>query len=199
VLCYFDDENPVHFDRIIGSRYCGFQTRIIGSGSDWPEYVKDLFYEPTGDFAFDNVIYINGRTSLGLASTIITLAHEVQHFMQYGYSRKVWMANTLIYQLLRQGPPTQIKAWDIPSEHDAISVSKRVAEELIGAESLAAYADAQIAAQNDPEKWKFFRDLSVSTPFDLLAQTKPWVAKYREHLIGIQQRDVDFAQGEWWN
>jgi hypothetical protein len=37
-----------------------------------------------GDFEYDNVIYVNGRTTSSVPGTVITIAHELQHFMQYG-------------------------------------------------------------------------------------------------------------------
>lgn len=199
LLCFFDDENPAEFDYLLGSSHCGFHTPVIGSGSAWPAYVDCLFFDPMGDFAFDNVIYINGRTSSSLPGTVITFAHELQHFMQYGWARKVWGANTLVYSILRDGPPTTIKAWDIPYEKDTMRVSKQVAGTLIGEEVVKAYADLQISAGNDTEKWMFFQNISHSTPFDLLGETKPWVEKYRTALEKVKQSDVDFTKKEWWD
>lgn len=173
LLGFFDDENPTEFDELLGSSHCGFHTPVIGSGGTWPSYVDSLFFDFTGDFAFDNVIYINGRTSSTLPGTVITFAHELQHFMQYGWARKVWRANTLIYNILRDGPPTTINAWDIPFEKDTMRVSKQVATTLIGEEVVKAYADLRVSTGNDEEKWKVFQKLSYTTPFDLLEETKP--------------------------
>ena len=83
---------------------------------------------------------------------------------------------------------------------DAVAVSKRVAESVLTQEVVEAHANAQIAANNDPEKWKFF--LTASKEHDtekfLLPATKPWVEEYLSQLKGISQRDVDFFQDEWW-
>src|SRR5713226_337826 len=125
LLCFFDDENPVDFDHEIGASYCGLHSPIIGSGLLWPPYVDTHFYDSTGEFVYENVIYINGRTTSTLPDTVITLAHELQHFVQFGFMRKVWRANTFIYNVLRDGPPTTIKAWDLPLEIDTMAVSKR--------------------------------------------------------------------------
>jgi hypothetical protein len=200
LLCFFDDDNPAHLDKDIGSAYCGFHAPIIGSGVIWPGYVESLFLDWSGEFAFENTIYLNGRTTSSIPGTVITLAHELQHFVQFGFFRKVWRANTFIYNLLRDGPPTEIKAWDLPLEMDAMAVSKRVSELVLGEAVIKTYADAQIALGNDPGKWKFFATLSAShltEPF-LLAATKPWVVRYMPELKAIKQRDVDFLQDEWW-
>jgi hypothetical protein len=198
LLCFFDDESPEQFDDLMGPQHCGFHTPVIGSGNLWPEYVDELFIDSRGNFVYDNVIYLNGRTTASVPGTVITLAHELQHFIQYANARTVWRANSLVYAVLRDGPPTAIKAWDIPFEKDTMRVSKRVADEILGADAVEAYADAQIAAGNHDEKWKFFRDVSYSTPFDLLAETKPWVETYRTELLKIPQSDVNFRQSEWW-
>ena len=198
LLCFFDDKNPQQFDTFMGPQHCGFHTPVIASEDLWPEYVDQLFIDSMGNFVYDNAIYLNGRTTASVPGTLITLAHELQHFMQYANDWNVWRANTLITNILRDGPPTTIKSWDIPFEKDTTRVSKRVAEEILGADAIRAHADAQIAAGNHADKWRFFRDVSYSTPFDLLAETKPWVEKYRTELLGIPQSDVDFAQREWW-
>jgi hypothetical protein len=199
LLSFFDDVNPVDFDKIIGPFFCGFHACINGGELDWPPYVKKLLRDRTGNYAYDNVIYINGRTCASLPGSIITFAHELQHFTQCGYMRKVWLANTLIYNILYGGPPTTIKGWDIPYERDAMKVSKHVAEKVLGEDVVKAHAEAQIVAGNDPEKWKFFLSVSNSTPFNLLAETKLWVEKYRTELMRTDQGEVDFAHDEWWS
>src|ERR1700730_16552026 len=118
LLCFFDDENPIDLDYQIGSSYCGVHATVVGSGLIWPSYVDDLFLDFTGDFLYDNIIYINGRTCSSPVATVITLAPELQHFVQYGSMNKIWRANTLIYNILRNGPPTTIRAWEIPCEGD---------------------------------------------------------------------------------
>jgi hypothetical protein len=56
--------------------------------------------------------------------------------VQYGTLRKVWKANSLIYGILRDGPPTPIKPWDIPLEKDAMAISKTVATLVLGEEAV---------------------------------------------------------------
>src|SRR5580658_2464159 len=82
LLCFFDDLNPVEFD-FMGQFCCGFHTTVIGNGLSWPSYLDDLLISSTGDFAFDNVVFVNGRTCSSLPGTVITLAHELQHLIQF--------------------------------------------------------------------------------------------------------------------
>jgi len=120
--------------------------------------------------------------------------------VQYGFFRKLWRTNSLIYGILRDGPTTTIRSWDLPLEIDSTAVSKRVAELVLTKEVVEAHTEAQIAVGNDPEKWRFFRTLSTlrQTEHFLLAETKPWADKFMPELRAIKQRDVDFLQGEWW-
>jgi len=197
LLCFLDDVNPVEID-FMGQFCCGFHATVIGNGLSWPPYVDDLFIDSTGTSAYDNVVFVNGRTCSSLPGTVITLAHELQHLTQFANMWKVWRANTLIYNILRDGPPNPIKAWDIPYERDTMMVSKRVAEKVLGAEVVKAHAKTQIMTGNDREKWKAFLSVSDSTTFDLLSETKPWVEKYRPELEKIKQSEIGFAQDEWW-
>jgi hypothetical protein len=145
LLCFVDDESPQQFDDICGPFYAGFHIPVVGSGSEWLQHVQNLFFDSMENFACDNVIYINGRTSATLVGTVITLAHELQHFAQFAFHRKVWKTNTLIYDILRTGPTINVKAWDIPFEIDAMRVSKRAADEILGEEVVKEHARAQVA------------------------------------------------------
>ncbi len=198
LLCFFDDENPSWFDEIYGSAHCGFHVTIIGSGPGWPHYVEGLFYDSSGEFAYDNVIYINGRTSSTVPGAIITFAHGLQHFMQYGNSWKIWRANTFIYNILREDPATHVKPWDIPYEKDTAQSVETSGDSVLSQAVVKVHAGEQIAAGKDPEKWQFFQNLSYSNPFDLLAETEVWVERYKGELSKIKQKDVDFSRPDWW-
>lgn len=105
----------------------------------------------------------------------MTLAHELQHFVQYGSVRKVWAENSLIPMLSRDVILASGLRWsDIPIEREARTVSKRIAEKLFGANRVARYIDIRIArAVNaaDGTDWKFVRRLSTSVPYDLESST----------------------------
>jgi hypothetical protein len=152
------------------------------------------------NFAFDNVIYLRGRTCAAPASAIITLAHELQHFVQYGQAPKVFAANALLYHHLRTfDPASELEAWDIPHERDAMTVSKTVAEAVIGPEAVSIYARSQVVAEIDPHYWQCFQGLSSSVQIDLLWETRPLVEKYRPKLLSLNQTKVDFSEAEWWH
>lgn len=196
ILCFFDDECPITLDQQYGPNHYGVHTPVIGSGWGWPQYVNSLFFDFSGNFAFDNLIYINGRASADSAGGVITFAHELQHFVQFGFRKKLWLANTLIYAALLEGPPTTVKPWDLPHETEAIRMSKFVAEAVLGADVVAAHCERKIATGNDREKWEFFQQLSLKVPFDLRAETLAWVERYKGQLP--EQEEIDFSTPSWW-
>ncbi len=124
-----------------------------------------------------------GGTCAVQTGALITFAHELQHFVQYGSAYKVLVTNTLLSRHLPSFEPgNTAKAWNIPHEQDAIIVSKRVAEAVIGADAVGTYVASRIAAEDDVLCWKYFQCLSSTDSFDLVAQTIPWVERYRPQL-----------------
>jgi len=196
LLCFFDDANPKHFDDLWGENHYGFHTPVIGSGT-WPAYVESLLVTYAG-IAYDNMIYLNGRACASAVGAAITFAHELQHFMQYSWDRKVWAANNLIYQMFWQGLPTTVKPWEIPFEQDTNRVSKRIAEGLFGAIAVNRHVEEHIAAKSNAEKWKAFQSLSYHDEFDLLAETIAWVNRYKIDLLKLKCDDVDLSREQWW-
>jgi len=197
LLCFFDDVDPACFVQRFGSGYRGFHMPIRGSGY-FPPYISQLFFDSHG-FAFDNVIYLRGIACAVQTGAVITFAHELQHFVQYGNADKVFAANALLCCHLRNfDQANKFEAWDIPYEQDAMIVSKRVAEAVIGPEAVRQHVDLQISAATAVLYWRYFQRLSSSTPFDLLAETIPLVDKYRPQLLQLRQTKVDFTESEWW-
>jgi hypothetical protein len=196
LLCFFDDKNPSCFDQRFNGKYRGFHTPVKGSGY-MPPHIQRHFLETS--FAFDNLIYLRGTTCATEVGALITFAHELQHFVQQGGSFKVSVANGLLYDHLHNlDPANTAKAWNIPHEHDAMMVSKRVAEAVVGTEVVSKHAASRIAAEDDALYWKYFESLSTEIPFDLLVETIPWVDKYRSQLRALAQTKIDFSQSEWW-
>jgi hypothetical protein len=204
LLCYFDDENPEWLQKQFG-QFAGIHAPIIGGGA-WPGYVEQYFFDRTrGENAFDNLIYIPGTAyAQKKIPFAITFSHELQHFAQWGFARKVYQANVLLFQnLLSFDPRTDAKIWDIPLNRDAMIISKRVAEALYGAEAVRKYMDAQIMESNNSHNisksqlWTFFQNLSSSSSYDLRKQTDLLVQKYKQQLQSLDSK-IDFSNPKWW-
>jgi len=197
LLCFFDDADPPCFAQRFGAKYRGFHTPVPGSGY-MPDYVSRHFFASEG-FAFDNFVYLRGSTCAAQEGAVITFAHELQHVMQYGNANKVIAANILLFQHLPNIDPTSgLRAWDIPHEQDAMLVSKRVGEAVLGRAAVLDYANFQIVAGCDVGYWERFLLLSTSAIFDLLKETDALVQRYRPQLCELRQTQLDFAQRDWW-
>jgi hypothetical protein len=203
LLCYFDDADPPDVAEYAGRGYRGLFVRIPGVDSEvwFPEYVRQHFIDNRWVLPFDNLIYLPGRTCLSTSTTatVITFGHELQHFFQHRNADKVLRANTILTgYLLEFDPDTTVQPWNLPHEQDAMIASKRLAETVLGAEVVGRYVKSRIDAGEDVAYRGYFQGLSPSADFDLLAQTVPWVERYRTHLVGIEQREVDFSRFDWW-
>jgi hypothetical protein len=224
LYCYFAETDDPYLRRKNGKYYRGFHISIEGR-SELPEYLSDCFFHPFNPFgneevtwentvSFDNLIYVAPRTCLDPTACVLTFAHELQHFMQYGYSKKVWAVNCILYNhIVRFDPFTPRTTIDIPHERDANIVSKRIAEEICGIEAIRIFAEEQVkefealarsgdeVAASEKVRWEFFRDVPSSTTFNMLAETISLVDKFKPQLIaerfGVSE-SIDFSQREWW-
>jgi hypothetical protein len=205
LLCYFDDENPEWLQREFGE-FAASHVPVIGGGV-WPGYVESLLIDSSGELAFDNLIYVPAsRFSQEKVSFVLMFAHELQHFVRWGNSRKVSQANTLLHQHLRSfDPATQIKPWSLPLNRDAMIVAKRVAVAVCGAEPVAQFITAQInegRASNNLSKtqmWEWAQSISPSSrDFDLNIETDRLVQKYKDKLAELNS-EIDFSVQGWWH
>jgi hypothetical protein len=198
--------NP-HF----GPDFRGFHATVEARNS-FPKYLFDCFFHPLETFtmrgtspsfeemvAFDSLIYVRHSTCDDPTGLVECYAHELQHFVQYGRTPRLWVANGVLYQKLKALEPASVVT-DIPTEREANIVSKRVAEKICGVEAVKKFADERVRFMeergNDEERnrWVFFRDTPSSTQFNLLDATLSLVEKYRSVL----DFNMDVNKHEWW-
>lgn len=203
LLCFFDDQDwpALRGPGMAANR--GIYIRKASSPEEW--YEACAFVDGLQDF--DNFIYLHGSTCSNDIGLTMTFAHELQHFVQYGFTPKLWAENTLAYVTLRNLEPAHFEALglrscDIPHEREARIVAKRVAEALFGVEPVRQYIDTKrtefITAQ-DATDWDCIRDLVASTPYHLEAETELFFPRLRGcrlelqcALRSLQASDPDF-------
>ncbi|HTD24313.1 MAG TPA: hypothetical protein VK738_16765 [Terriglobales bacterium] len=204
LLCYFDDENPERLQKHFG-QFAGIHIPILGA-VPWPDYVEHHFFDWAGEIAFDNLIYVPGtRYAQERVHFVIIFSHELQHFIQWGFARKVYQANVLLFQNLHLfDPTTEVKPWGLPLNRDAMIVAKRVAGAVCGMKRVKEFIELQIndgkQATNisKTQMWEWIRTISPSAPrYDLYKETDHLVQKYRTKLIRLKS-DIDFSKSEWW-
>src|SRR5262249_40987696 len=139
--------------------YRGFHADRI-KGRNLADHLRNLFYLPLSEIeritrnraitfketiAFDNMIYVRNTTCADVTGFTTTFAHELQHFRQHGFAKKVSDANLILYYNIcdfdRYTPHSPI---DIPCEREANIVSKRVAEIVCGVSAVKTFADEQV-------------------------------------------------------
>jgi hypothetical protein len=200
VVAYFGDQLPVR--RLLcflgdeewdGIENRGFYSPIYISDRmgdrPWltaPLYVLKCVFAD-GLPVFEDFIYLHGSTCSNEVGLTMTLAHELQHFVQHSDAPGLWAANSLVPRLHKSVISALGLKWcDVPHERDARIVSKRVAENLLGSEAVRQYIDAKIAEfTGDADDWKCIQALTTSAPFDLARETRlffPQLKNYRAEL-----------------
>jgi len=140
---------------------------------------------------FDHIIYVYGSTITDETGLILTFAHELQHFIQYGYQRRLWAANLLLPYL----PESVIRAtglrwFGIPAEREARITAKRVGTELCGAEAVAQYIDLKIKERVTPQNvkdWELIQQMNHLIPYDLQQGKKRIFYRLREYKRDFQE------------
>jgi hypothetical protein len=115
------------------------------------------------------------------------LAHEFQHFVQYGESEMAWKVHDILFRNVGKFDLTAM-VWDIPDERDAMLVSKRVTEDEFGTQAVQELMEREIADANSNgnfskrEVWTFLSSLSSAVGYNWREETGRVVEKYRPHL-----------------
>jgi hypothetical protein len=228
LFCYFaatPDDYDSYLQNEYGKYFRGLQVASAGM-KELPPYLRECFFYSDDEISkipgpitfqrilhFDNLIYLRHNTCLDPTALVATFAHELQHFMQYGYSRKVWAANLILYWKVRDFGNYDLTVIDIPYEREANLISKRVAEAVCGADTTKAFAEEQLqrytslakhgdqAAAGEVTRWEFFRDVASLTQYNLLEATIPLVEMFKSQLIKGRfgkPYGIDFSRPKWW-
>src|SRR5260370_6763545 len=119
----------------------GFHATVAARNS-FPTHVRNCFFHPLEMFtvretspsfeemvAFDNLIYIRSSTCDDSTGLVECYTHELQHFVQYRRTPRLWAVSTVLYQKLKGLEPASTVI-DIPTEREANIVSKRCCERI---------------------------------------------------------------------
>lgn len=209
LLCFLDDEEWQSFKDVTGVANRGFYRPIKVPDPSWrrwntPLYIVERLMVDNHP-VFDDFIYLHGSTWSSDIGLTMTLAHELQHFIQHSEQAKLWAANSLIPKLKKATIRALGLRWcDIPHEREARIVSKRTAEQIFGAELVRQYIDGKIAefvTECDAADWECIRGLATSAAYDLARATKLFFPRLRDHkpelertLRGFQSEDPGFPQ-----
>jgi hypothetical protein len=213
LLAFFDDKDWQPFKDHWGKENRGFYRPIkegIFQSPIWPSDAMQCIFvdddDPSSSLPLkqdvDHVIYLHGSTCAGEVGLIMTFSHELQHFIQYGFNRKLWAENLLLPHLPREVIDITGLNWpDFPAEREARTVAKRTGMKLCGADAVNKYIDRRISesiTQKEVDDWRFSQRVDPSISYDLAGETrrifqrlKPF-RQHLEELLDQQGADADF-------
>jgi hypothetical protein len=199
LLAFLDDQDWDDLKRNLGLANRGGYAQIKGNTptEDWPPRMTSLIFVPVDDSSpwptrrvFDHVIYVHGSTCTDETALTMTFAHELQHFVQYGFSRTLLAEGRLIPRLPREVFDIEKINWpDIPHEREARIVAKRVGVKLCGADAVKRYIDRKIdenLTASDVDDWHFSQQLDPSIPYDLSSETKRVFQRLRPYRQSLE-------------
>jgi len=198
LLAFFDDSDwaELKSPQSLGAGNRGFYTRIdkntFRGYLSLPRGLAEKIFgtnlwAPDSKRFFDHLIYLHGTASSSEVALAMVFAHELQHFVQYGFKRKLWAESKLIRELPREVQEKEKLNWpDIPHEREARIVAKLIGVELCGEDAVNRHIDRMIreaerrcvdktASESDAkmeiEDLRFSRNFTgLSVPYDLTSE-----------------------------
>lgn len=149
--------------------------------TDWPSHLRQYLislddnWKPS--FTCEAAVYLHDSTCKTPEGQTMTLAHELQHAVQFSRTRAVWAYNAVVTNLQEECMRAlKLQSSDIPIEREARIVAKRVCEKLLGRGATAAYIEDRLRSgtvERDIEDWKFIQsiDTDSESAYDTSAET----------------------------
>ncbi|HUX67549.1 MAG TPA: hypothetical protein VMV31_08665 [Terriglobales bacterium] len=123
-----------------------------------------------GVFEFDCAIYLHRSACEDDVGLTMTLAHELQHFVQFGCQPKLWKLHAVVMSLDRTLEAAGFRWEHIPAEREARIIGKRIAIQLCGKQRTRDYIEKMERLKitpGDAADWKFIQTIDVDEQFDL--------------------------------
>ncbi len=211
-LCVLDSPDP---EGSLDAAVRGFHLAVREHGTNAIPFreLETLVCDPfEGVLTYDNLIYVHRRAMTSDISFVITLSHELQHFVQSGTSGNLLSVEVLLRALSdAKGTNGFIKAsTDLPSEVDAILRSKKVTIGRFGEKALTHYFNSQIAKFRDTvegERWNFIRNLPLDLEFNFPSEINRLILRHKTDLEAHIRQNLhedhtafrwNFADPDWW-
>ena len=139
---------------------------------------------------YDSIVYLHGSTCKMEVQLAMTLAHELQHFLQFANQRQIWAINILLAKLPYL-PTADLSHWyDLPTEREARIIGKRVAVSIFGKSRVDDHIEMMArgnSSTEDSADWEFIRTLDGHETYDPRMATASLVEKHRRALDELQR------------
>lgn len=201
VICLIDDKDYVLAKE--GQKGFFSPVELPGVRYQIPGYFLDSVVEfnlrsMTAERRHDALIYIHGSTSSSEVGLTLTLAHEIQHFVQYATNRSTWVTDKLLQKLRITHEEEFRQSVDFPIEREARVVSKRVAIEMHGREAVEGFIRQERAkriTEKDVLDCDFLLSSEADLPYNATKATGTLVERFRSELIALQAQNwSDFPE-----
>jgi hypothetical protein len=182
LLVFLDDRVAVRVRNRIGQENRGVfmptNERAFGD-LPWPSYVAQEIRRPSGSYSFDfpftAMVYVHGDVCDDEPALAMTLAHELQHFVQYSTTQTTWAWNTILMQCGDLFSSEGFSWCNVPIELEARMKAKRIHQEIFGVEETERYIvrrQESATISRDVLDWKFIQDLDPFMPYNPDLETR---------------------------
>lgn len=141
-------------------------------------------------WSYDSVVYLHGSTCELEIQLAMTLAHELQHFLQFSNQRQIWAINVLLANLPFLPAPGLSHWYDLPTEREARIIAKRATEHIFGEDAVDEHIGMMGKGNpslEDAADWQFIRGLDSREAYDMRAATGALVETHRCALEELQR------------
>jgi hypothetical protein len=139
-----------------------------------------------GDFKF--IVYVRRvvRESDSLIFKVFTVAHEIQHILQYLEHSDVFYIIAVVkaYFMIGERFTNDIYRM-IPTEVDAFRKAKSIAYRMFSKEEVSAFIEQEIQNLQDENEggyWKNIKGLEIEKDYDLKKETQIFWDKYKNEI-----------------
>ena len=164
LLCFLDNQNDAKLVASLGGSNRGIHVPLKGYYAQLPQFrialphrvEKLITFDDADEPNFDNLVYLHGSTTKLRPAFIMSLAHELQHVLQYTNHFELWRDNTIME---RERSNFGAAFANTPVEREAMIVSRQVATSICGRQDVANYIMLQSAiAQAEVSRWNLQND-----------------------------------------
>lgn len=189
VLCFLDDEDWDSYRAGKGVPWMrGFFGPVEAEPAlrkSAPPYLKEVLFLNDAP-VFEFLIYLFGSTCSSDVGLTMTLAHELQHLMQFRETPDLFWANYLMNGLTASEVAAIgiSQSFELPHEREARVVASRTAGHLRGSTEVERYIQDRVSSSpypDDKSDWEFVRHLDLTEPFDLRGETRALYKRLRPH------------------
>jgi hypothetical protein len=157
-----------------------YQTRV------WPDAIQaELAHVDLDTLKFsllvDGLVYLHEDTCANESALTTTLAHELQHFVQYNFHQEMWAWSVVLVNCNGLIDAEGLSWEHIPVEREARIVAKRISQAILGNEKsdeYIAFRQTRATKPRDIGDWRFIKTIDTTLPYDVASETRAIFNKY---------------------